>query len=279
MAIGAVMLLSSCEPSFSPIKENDRYYSIYGFLNASADTQFIRVEKLRDSLFSDTPADLDAQVRLTNVTTGQSQVMQDSIFEYSVGKAHNYYATLDINPTETYLLEVSNDDETASAEVDIPESFPEPNLINMTTVETRDIDRLITLKALYYASAVCVQGGPNDPPCPDNPTVFTYEYQHLQDTVHRGNGVVHTRIDTTGDLEEVALRFSESGFNLHKIEIVVAAGTQDWPDFLNLDIEAAALPDVASNVEGGVGLLGGVITDTIAIPLSEGNLPENNINR
>lgn len=258
------LLLSSCEPAFSPIKENDREYSIFGFLNGSADTQYVRIEKLRDSLFSDAPEKLDAEVRLTNVTTGQTQLMQDSVFEYSVGKVHNYYTTLDIDPTETYLLEVANGQKKTSAQVDIPKNFPEPTVLFQTgppTVEITDISRLIVVKAIYYASQNCIEA-----PCPDNPDIRTFSYQHLEDTVRLANGTIRAPIDTSEDLEKVEKHFPPNkGFNLHKILVMVAAGTPDWPDFLNLDAEATALPDVASNVKGGVGLLGGVITDTVSI--------------
>lgn len=268
LAFIVTLLLSSCEPAFSPIKENDRQYSIFGFLNGSADTQFVRIEKLRDSLFSDTPEELDAEVRLTNVTTGQTQLMQDSVFEYSVGKAHNYYTTLDIRPTETYLLEVINGGNTTSAQVVIPEDFPEPTMLLQTgqpTVEITDISRLIAVKAIYYASQNCTE-----PPCPENPDIRTFSYQHLEDTVNSENGIIHAPIDTSEDLEKVEMNFSpRKGFTLHQILVVIAAGTPNWPDFLNLDAEAAALPDVASNVDGGVGLLGGVITDSVEVPLAQ----------
>jgi hypothetical protein len=56
-----------------------------------------------------------------------------------------------------------------------------------------------------------------------------------------------------------------------RIEILVAAGSPDWPEFLRLDPETELLPGVASNVEGGVGYVGGVVTDTITVYSTPGN--------
>jgi hypothetical protein len=47
---------------------------------------------------------------------------------------------------------------------------------------------------------------------------------------------------------------------LRSAEIFVAAATEAWPELGSLDRETRALPATASNVEGGLGFVGGVIT-------------------
>lgn len=268
-----LLLQSGCEPAFTPIKTNDNYYSIFGYLNASADTQFVRIEKLRDSLFTGTPTHLNATVTLTNKSTGQSAVMKDSLFHYSNGKAHNYYTDLDINPDQTYRLEVRSGDQVSSAKVRIPSSFPEPILMSGSSsnieLEIHDIDRLVAVKTVYYTYLNCQDSSPFDPnsnPCPDEPTINRDAFSHLQDTVHTGDGTIEARIKQRDDLREVEKEYPEGRtFTLVKVNVIVAAGNPDWPDFLTLDEESVAHPGIASNVEGGTGLLGGIVSDTVEV--------------
>ncbi len=43
-----MLVLSGCNRSFEPFKENNTYYfSIYGYLDVSADTQWVRVSPAR----------------------------------------------------------------------------------------------------------------------------------------------------------------------------------------------------------------------------------------
>jgi len=43
---------SGCEDTFEPYKSSDRHFSIFGYLNAAADTQWIRVAPIRQSVFT-----------------------------------------------------------------------------------------------------------------------------------------------------------------------------------------------------------------------------------
>lgn len=257
-------LLSSCDPAFSPIKENDRTYSVFGYLNASADTQFVRIEYLRDSLATNTPLQLDAEVKLTNIETGQQVTFQDSVFEYyQAGKAHNYYTTMDILPKQSYRLEVKGRGSSSSAEVDIPDSFPEPDLIKGDEfVKVRDIDRLIAVKTIYHTCQNC--GGAET--CPAEPTIIRDSFSHLKDTVHLSENSIKANYDSSEDLLVVGDDYpSSKTFTIVRSEVVVAAGTPQWPDFLRLDEEAMGLTQTASNIDGGTGLLGGIFTDTLTI--------------
>lgn len=271
-ALVAMMLLlcaTGCDTAVDPIQENDRHYSIFGYLNASADTQWIRVEALRDSLPIGAPAELNADVTLTDTATGQTAALRDSLFRYLDGTtAHNFYTTFDVEPTGTYRLAVRDAAGTeSSAQVTLPDTFPTPAVIapvdpfsigcspydKTTIVEIRGIERLVAVHALYYLTGS--EG--------DELRVRTFE--HLDDAEQITDGSLRASINYVSDLCEI-----EAGHGGHlpevlKIEVMVAAGNSDWPDFMSLDPETAALPDVASNVEGGTGLLGGIVTDTVVV--------------
>lgn len=252
-----------CDPSVDTFQENELAYSIFGYLNASADTQFVRVEPLRDGMLTRAPDSLDVDVTLTDLTTDQTTSLRDSLFRYLDGAtAHNFYTTSDIEPTTPYRLTVRGSDGAESyAQTTVPDTFPAPIVVTpiaeedlgfdcnnpylnsqRTVVEIRGIERLVAVRALYYAMETM------------------RSYGHLADTVQTENDVIEARVNYVEDL----CRIPETNAP-QRIEIVVAAGNPDWPDFMRLDWETETLPGVASNVEGGTGLLGGVVTDTVVV--------------
>jgi hypothetical protein len=122
----ALLALSSCDSSFEPIQENDRYiYSIYGYLDAAADTQWVRVMPVHEKLFAG-PEPIDATVTLENLESGESQVMNDSLFQYAANTyAWNFWTPMELEPTGTYRLTAERSDGvTSHVTVTLPESFP-----------------------------------------------------------------------------------------------------------------------------------------------------------
>jgi len=277
--VGTLLLIScisllyiGCEPSFDPIHENDRHYSVFGYLNASADTQFVRIEKLRDSLATGTLTKLDATVTLTNTSTGQTVTMQDSLFEYPQGRAHNYYTTMEIVPNGSYKLVVKGPAGTSSVDVEIPDVFPEPQLLDPPDedpfVVVRGIERLVGAKIIYNSCVNCICGSPatDPPPCPAKPYIREMDFYSLADTTSFDNGIIRVPIDSLEDRQEIEMEYPPNReFTITNYRMMIAAGTDQWPDFIALDQEAAGLPDVATNVEGGTGFLGGIISDTLTI--------------
>lgn len=273
LIVCVILLYTGCNPSFDPIKQDDRHFSVFGYLNASADTQYVRIEKLRDDMPGDTPSDLDAKVTLTNLATNQTVTMRDSVFEYYLeGKAHNFYTTMDINPGQKYRLKVSgHESPVTSAEVTIPKAFSTPNVIvnddYSTTVEIPDMNRLIEVKAVYYPCPKCycdVDLG-ESPTCSTKQSIRRMTFSHLADTLYRGDQLI-AKVDRKKDREKMASDFPENRPPIVTFyDLVIVAGSSSWPDFLSLDPEVVALPDVASNVENGVGLLGGIVSDTLEL--------------
>jgi len=124
------MILVGCDPAIDPFQENDRYYSVFGVIDASADTQFVRVEALRDGMPTEAPARLDAEVTLMNLAADRTVTLQDSVFRYLDGAtAHNYYTTDDIQPSTAYRLVVRGPGAAESgAETTVPDAFPRPTV-------------------------------------------------------------------------------------------------------------------------------------------------------
>lgn len=267
-AVVVLALIGGCDPTVDSFQENELHYSIFGYLNASADTQFVRVEPLRDGMLTRAPATLDADVALINRSTGRTVPLQDSLFRYPGDRTtHNVFTTADIQPTAQYRLVVEGPNgATSRAQTSVPDSFPAPVVRvpasepdcslygrDLALLEVKGIDRLVAVTARYHT-------GRREEP---------WRVHYLADTSNTPDGTVISRIHYDDDYCQIGGGRGEGG-TVTRIDVVVAAGAPDWPEFLRLDWETETLPTTASNVKGGVGLLGGVVTDTVVLyPQSE----------
>lgn len=262
-----VVVLGGCDPTVQSFEDNGRDYSIFGYLDASADTQYVRVEPLRDSMLTRAPETLGADVTLTHLETGRIVALRDSLFRFLDGATfHNFYTTVDIEPTATYRLEVRGPGGAESrAQTVVPDTFPSPEILaaveearcvpegsdeenNPAVLRLRGIERLVAVKTLYYRT---------------NPRT-RWAVDHLADTLQTAPGTILAEIPYGTDICDVP-RGRDGQVDVFRIEVVVAAGDPEWPDFTGLDPALKTLPEATSNVEGGVGYLGGVVTDTALI--------------
>lgn len=270
-----LLALGGCDPAVDAFQENEQHYSIFGYLDAAADTQFVRVERLRDNRPTDAPEQLEADVRLTNLDTETTVSLRDSLFQfYGDVAAHNFYTARDIVPGTSYRLVVEGPEgEVSRAQATVPQApvttvvspvqdcFPscdspwlgpacesEDEGSNREVVlRVEGVDRLVAVKAIY------------DMTVPEG----SWTFHHLERSVEGENGI-QARAGYDEDWCHIPPP-SNRDRTLKAIRMVVAAGGPDWPDFARLRSDAEQLPTVASNVEGGVGLFAGVVTDTLVV--------------
>lgn len=81
-AVFASALAAGCEHAFEPFQENeDADFSMFGYLDLNADTQWVRVMPVRQDLFL-SPDPIDAAVTLEHLESGQIVTLNDSLFEF-----------------------------------------------------------------------------------------------------------------------------------------------------------------------------------------------------
>ncbi len=261
-----LLVLAGCETSFDPfVQSQDRYFSIGGYLDAAADTQFVRIAPLRMQ-FEVQLADLDAVVRLTHLASGESTVWRDSLFQIGPVSAHNFWSAEPLRNGETYLFSVERSDGSAStATVTLPEAITEPllctifdenSLTDPPVFVLQDVDRLAELEMIYDLRLR------TDPL--DAVRSHGISYKGPSRRTSYGQAYVTNVFD---DLNTIAVRNSYAPLDLIllRVRVRVAAAGPDWPD-PSLDLETLALPGVVSNVENGLGYLGGVATRTVSWP-------------
>ena len=123
---------AACDETFDPIAPSTLAFSVFGYLDASADTQWIRVTPIRP--LRETPPDAPgAQVILEHLATGRIIELRDSVFRFSSysedlgaedAYVHNYWTPEPIEPGAAYRFSARRDGkEAAEAVVEIPRDY------------------------------------------------------------------------------------------------------------------------------------------------------------
>lgn len=265
-----IFITLGCDQSFQPLKENEEYiFSIYGYLDASADTQWVRVSPAREE-FEMPPELPDMQVTIEHLVSGQTVVMNDSLF--SPGNETYYvnaWTTMDIQNGQSYRLKAERGDgATSQVTVSVPGSFPTPRVRREThfigepdtyTIFIENAEKLAAVQTRWYVKLVA--------PGYEKKEVFTFSYRN--DAEKLGDGRYRIPVQPDEDRQqmnsEVFLPDSGEIQVLHR-QIFVAAGGPEWnKDISSLDDLIYALPGGFSNVENGLGYIVGI--DSKLIPL------------
>jgi hypothetical protein len=123
----------ACDKGFEPLSPGrEALVSVAGYLDASADTQWIRVMSIRP-LKTTSRDSSDARVTLTEVGSGRMITLRDSLVGFPAGGAttdtgtafvHDFWTTERITPGATYRFAAARPGQpTAEAVVTVPERF------------------------------------------------------------------------------------------------------------------------------------------------------------
>ena len=254
--LGATLLMAGCETSFEAFEAGDQPFSLYGYLDSAADTQFIRVSPLRDSLFTRaTP--LDATLTLEHLASGQTSVWRDSLFRFrGGGLAHNFWSTEDVEPGGTYRMTITRPDGAAStALVQLPPDFPTPTISILpfapdVYITTIGVERLAEIRMTYHLRDV--QTGRRT----TLPRSFLDRLRPFSEANVEGWSLQFIPDEVLADVQTLR----GPGLEVLSIDLFIAAAGPDWPDLEGIDLETLALPETVTNVEGGVGYVGGIVS-------------------
>lgn len=251
------LIFGGCTETFEPFQENDLYFSIYGYLDAAADTQFVAVTPLRKFVSADA-APIDAAVMLEHLETGRTTSWRDSLFRFSNGSVgYVFWSKEPVEPGHNYRFTVTRSDgATSTTTVRMPPAFPDPelrtNLIpfsplpppRLQNIGLLGIEKLVDLRIVYTLRTE--EGGVSDP--------VTLSYV---DKVRPGSG---NRMGLSFDAyEDVRSLFPGNCPQVLTATVIAGGGTSDWPDFFRLDDEMLADPNLTGNIRNGMGFLGGAI--------------------
>ncbi len=242
-AVVGLAALAGCEVVLDPIGDAGRYFSMSGYLDTEADTNWVRVELVAET-FEPPPGLLDVQVRLEG--PGRTTPLTQETVEFVTGTAHLFWTTEDLEPGVTYTLVAERSDGAKTrASVQMPDPFPEPTLLDgpytcPTTVTVRDVERVADAFSIYHLDG---------PP----PRAFQFDKRRR---LGMSSGGTQAYVYFGTDALEMGLDPVHIYNPNLTSEIVVAVVTSDWPE--EIDLETDLIPRDNPNIENGIGFVGGV---------------------
>ena len=254
LALFLVTLFTGCENSFEPIKENNLYnYSMYGILDLSADTQWVRVMPLRTTIFRDSMPN-NATVTMTRESDGLTEQLQDTLIRLAQNSyVWNFWTTQQLLPNETYTIKAeSPEGEVTTGQAHIPSDFPLPELFfrentgNCHIIIDSIVERIVVAENSYefQIQRDLISG------------INTFSISHVGDVKPTFTGNHEIVFD---DVPAIAAENNVSPQQIVNVDgkgLIVSADT-NW---VGLDIQNVELPGEASNVVNGLGVVTGIVS-------------------
>jgi hypothetical protein len=271
--LSTALVISACDTEIIPIAPTEMAFSIYGLLDPSADTQWVRVAHFRTSIFS-TPDPVDAVVTIEDLGTGRAIELIPTPFSQGSGNfgdtlfAYNYRTDEPIDFAGTYRLTTRRSDgATSTAVVNVPEDLshlvivvgldqlariPPPDYVRFPIAPG---DHLAMVNTVHYPPAIVfTPSGPSDA-CAELPVLSIY---------HPGSSFRPS--GPPGYLQGVLRKREVMDFPppcdvpYERIEIRIVRAREKWPFGGSADNTHIQAVD---NIENGVGFLGGIVTTWI----------------
>lgn len=257
----AALLTAACDESFEPRAPSGLAFSVFGYLDASADTQWIRVMPLRPLRLAP-PDTLHASVTLEHLGTGGIIELRDSLFRFSsysdpdIGSegayVHNFWTQENIEPGATYRFAATQEGkESAAAVVEIPRDYEVEVEIKQVSAPLQETDhlRITGLKHLPFLKVIAYYYDD----CGPNASGVQYEGRSADDGAYLipltkplitprtgcGNPLVETR------------------------ELRIVGSEAAWPAGEGYSPGGLGAAGRTYNVTNAVGFLGGVLTRVI----------------
>lgn len=257
-----IIFFSGCNQSFEPLESNNElFFSMYGYLDASADTQWVHITPIREQvdLLNDGE---NIRVTIENLNTGQEVVMNDSLFQQGRNFL-NYWTDEPLENSQTYRLSAQLESgEESHVTVQTPAELPTPIVAVLTQpgappeyyVLVDKIVNLADIQVRYYVRLAAT----------DFETVrtFTFPYRNEAEELEEFPGYYTVEIDPDAELNEIERQLllpPEGEFEVVYRQVFVASSSTEWDEEIErLDDVIYALPQTLNNIENGLGYVIGI---------------------
>ncbi len=267
-------IVTGCQESVDAIVGSDYPFTLWGFMNSGADTQYVRIFPILEELAIDTDSVIDARVYSTNLTTGEQLEWSYRTVRFGESRTgHVFWAPFRAEYRHRYLLEVVRSDGARSrVEVAVP---PKADVDvdadgQGVTVPIRisgDAPNLVGPKVTY--NTINVPPASAWPPgTPVHPPVLHPVRISYDDELARGADGWELIIDLTRDTSAIREEFranclittrqySAPEIWLRSMEFSVVVADSAWqPPGGVFDPDVLAVPGTLSNVVNGHGFFG-----------------------
>ena len=268
-AILVALPLASCEQAIDPIIGEDRPFTLWGYFDANADTQKVRVFTIEQRLGTDRSGPIDAVVTSTDLTTGETHTWTDTevAFNDSV-TGHVFWVAFRPKYEHTYRLEARRSDgATSSVEVTIPPNI-DVELVDPTERVTIPVfihgkpPNLVGVQVVYDAITMPPANpwppGTAPPPAVRLPVSVSYT-DEVEPTADGWKLEIKMRNDFSVVQDEFERNCLRSDLiALRRIDFRFLAADADWsPPMGSFDPNLLIEPGTFSNVDNGFGFYGG----------------------
>ncbi|MFT4603310.1 MAG: hypothetical protein ACI9W4_000023 [Rhodothermales bacterium] len=267
----AAMALSACETTVDPFIEDDRFFTVFGYLDTATDLQAVRVIAL-GRVIGTTTGEIDAAVSSTEIETGVVTEWYPELITFadsSVGSV--YRGPFRPIPGFSYRFDVvRSDGAAATVTTTIPVAtdvqVDEP-LVSISDAFQRVFWSDISFKPSRLEVWYRFMGvRPSDPFLN---AVIVYDNTLYGDAK---DGGWETLVRLTGDRLRVSQQLSvagDAGLTLLGVGARLTMSDEQWrPPGGIFDKEVLVQPGTFSNVDGGFGFLGSVNQFTVEWTLS-----------
>ena len=272
----AVFFLSTigCDESVNPIVGSEYPFTIWGFMNSGADTQYVRVFEISDKLIVDPAAEIDATVFSTNLTTGERRQWEYIRVNFdSTSSGHIFRSRFRAQYLHRYRLEViRSDGATSSVEVNVPGKVEfdidvQGNRVTFPIRIDGDAPNLVGPKVTYQAINIPpTYAWP--PGTAIHPPVILPVTVSYEEELERQNGSWSLTVNIVTDTTDVRSEFRSSclitaetgsapNIWIRNMEFSAVAADSSWsPPGGIFDPDELAVPGTMSNVTNGYGFFG-----------------------
>lgn len=258
-----LLAITGCEDEVDPTIGLDVPFSMFGYLDPTADQQAIRVVEIATEIGSD-PDAIDATVTSTDVGTGETIAWRDSLVTFSDGsRGHVFVADFTPRPGTAIEVEARKSDGTASrVTVTIP-SLTQPT-VGVPSFVDGGIGYSVELagapRVLEGTFEIVVGGYPGDLPGATRRIEIPVRAQPREVTPGVWSVDIPFVSATRATLESLGVL--EAGLGLVALEYSIFVAGDAW-DLPSGDPDVLVEPGVFSNVEGGLGFVGSGYATTV----------------
>ncbi len=260
-----LLALSACNETFQPLQENNKFhFAIYGYLDADADTQWIRVGTVRQRI-NEPPDPNGIRVTLEELQSSETVVMNDSLF--TSRNVLNYWTTMDIKHEQTYKITAEHSDgKTSWVTVTTPTELP--TIPNITLTEENPIfndppgariyidgavEHIADVQSVWYVIL--------NPETENRRRIFRFPLRNNLMPTFSFSGAYSTFANHAKERATIGQSVGDAEILVAARQFFVAAGGPEWDDSLSsLNDFEYFLNETASNVEDGLGYVVGIDT-------------------
>lgn len=252
----------ACDQSFQPLEANDEFFfSMYGYLDASADTQWVHITPVREqaNFLSDGS---EIRVTIENIDTNQEIVMNDSLFQRGQNFL-NFWTDESIAHNQAYRLTAEfQNGEMSQVAITTPEEMPDPIVVVLTVPGGAPeyyvlVDKQVNLADIqvkYYVRLTA--------PGFESLKTISFSYRNSAEITEQFSDYYSVELDPDAELRQVERQVlvpPEGELEVVYRQVFVAASGMALPGGIeSLDDVTYALPQTVRNVEMGLGYVIGI---------------------